>query len=427
MRGLHAAGTDGGAARSPDVPGLVSVVLPVYNQADLLGDSIRSVLDQTYDHFELIIVDDGSEDGVAEVLRRYIGHPKVRILRQSNQKLPRALSHGFAFARGEFWTWTSADNLMHPEQLARLVAFLGTHPDAAMVYADYVAIDDRGEPLADPSFRPQNRRPATSPEIHLPRDPREINVVRDNFIGPCFLYRSIVGRLIGDYDPGLGIEDYDYWMRVNHAFRIEHLGTDETLYRYRVHDRSLSGRAVELKIAERAAALMKTERAAEPVPSRALDRARRRLGRIGACRAARDRRIDGWTSPRRSPRRIGKARSSTWRIARASTPCRPRIGPSRRSWRPGSMMWTRLTSAGSRRPELGAIGFTGRREVAERLDLLGIPNLVVDSPDSFLDLAIRYANNRRFVERSRPEADRRGILPEPMLADRYATCADPGR
>ena len=149
---------------------------------------------------------------------------------------------------------------MQPEQLARLVGFLRRHPDAAMVYADYVAIDDRGEPLADPSFRPQNRRPATSAEIHLPRDPREINVVRDNFIGPCFLYRSIVGRLLGDYDPGLGIEDYDYWMRVNHAFHIEHLGTDETLYRYRVHDRSLSGRAVELKIAERAAALMKTER-----------------------------------------------------------------------------------------------------------------------------------------------------------------------
>ncbi len=249
--------------------------MPVYNQADLLGESIESVLAQTYPHFELIVIDDGSEDAIGDVLRRYLGQGRVRILTQDNQKLPAALSNGFAMARGEYWTWTSADNLMHPDQLARLVGFLESHPEMAMVYADYVAIDDRGAPLADPTFRPDDRRPLTSPEIHLPRNPRQINVVRDNFIGPCFLYRNIVGRTIGDYDPGLGIEDYDYWMRVNHAFRIEHLGTDETLYQYRVHDRSLSGRAVELKIAERAGALMRTERGAKPVLSPALDPPRR--------------------------------------------------------------------------------------------------------------------------------------------------------
>ena len=86
----------------------------------------------------------------SSVLGRYIGHPRVRVLSQANQKLPKALSNGFALARGEFWTWTSADNLMHPEQLARLVAFLRSRPETAMVYADYVAIDDRGGPLGRP-------------------------------------------------------------------------------------------------------------------------------------------------------------------------------------------------------------------------------------------------------------------------------------
>ena len=60
---------------------------------------------------------------------------------------------------------------MHPEQLERLVAFLEARPGTAMVYADYVAIDERGAPLSDPTFRPDDRRPATSPEVHLPRDP----------------------------------------------------------------------------------------------------------------------------------------------------------------------------------------------------------------------------------------------------------------
>ena len=73
---------------------------------------------------------------------------------------------------------------MHPEQLARQVEFLRSHPETSMVYADYLAIDDRGEPLEDPSFRPQDRRHPRSPEIHLPRDPRLINLEQDNFIGP---------------------------------------------------------------------------------------------------------------------------------------------------------------------------------------------------------------------------------------------------
>jgi glycosyltransferase involved in cell wall biosynthesis/SAM-dependent methyltransferase len=252
-------GNDSEIARAIEVPGLVSVVLPVYNQANLLRDSIRSVLAQSYDQFELIVVDDGSTDDIGPVLAEFNGHPKVRLLTQANQKLPKALSNGFEFARGEFWTWTSADNLMHREQLARQVAFLRSNVRAAMVYADYLAIDDRGEPLVDPSFRPHNRRSVHSAEIHLPRTTEQLNTVQDNFIGACFMYRASVGRVLGEYDPNLGVEDYDYWMRVNDLFRIEHLGTDDLLYEYRVHDNTLNARAGELKILDRVQELMRYE------------------------------------------------------------------------------------------------------------------------------------------------------------------------
>jgi glycosyltransferase involved in cell wall biosynthesis len=420
MRGLHAAGTDGAAARCPYVPGLVSVVLPVFNQADLLGDSIESVLGQTYPDYELIVVDDGSEDEVERVLRRYLGHSKIRILRQANQKLPAALSNGFDFARGEFWTWTSADNLMRPEQLARLVTFLDLHPDTAMVYADYVAIDDRGEPLADPSFRPHNRRPATSPEIHLTRNPREINVIRDNFIGPCFLYRSLVGRLIGDYDPGLGIEDYDYWMRVNHVFRIEHLGTEETLYQYRVHDRCLSGRAVELKIAERAAALMRTERARHLYynkPWTVVVDAPMKL-RLAGCTQTPHRWLDLESDPDTPDRGVGDERKvlyladSTGLEALASSG-RPESSVVAAWFDDIDETYERRVAAA----KLDAVGFAGRREVAERLDLVGIKNVVVESAESLLKLATKYANNSSFFARHRSESERRRMTPEPSLAD----------
>lgn len=413
MRRLPARMADGTAARCPGVPGLVSIVLPVYNQADLLGDSIESVLAQSYRDFELIVINDGSTDGVEAVLARYAGHPKIRVLTQANQKLPKALSNGFSFARGEFWTWTSADNLMHPDQLSRLVAFLKDHPEAAMVYADYVAIDDQGKPLADPTFRPEDRSPADSPEIHLPRNPRQINVVCDNFIGPCFLYRNIVGRLIGDYDPGLGIEDYDYWMRVNHAFRIEHLGTDETLYRYRVHDRSLSGRAAELRIAERVAALMRVERSRqraqrEPWTVRADAATTRRLADVplGPHRWLD---VDGDDSP------VNEETKTLYLVEGA------RLDAMARADRPDHSVvaaWfdtvDEAYDARVSATDCRAVGVSGRREVAARLDLLGIGNLVVDRPASFYELAIQYADNRRFFEQMHPEPLRRRMLPTPV-------------
>lgn len=246
----------GEAGFSGQVRGRVSVILPVYNQADLLREAVESVLAQTYPDFELIIVNDGSRDDVERVLADYAAHPKVRLLTQRNQKLPKALSNGFDFATGEFWTWTSADNLMEPAQLERQVAFLRENPDAAMVYADYLAIDDRGEPLRDPNFRPHNRRTPDAPEIHVPQSTEQLNTVQDNFIGACFMYRGAAGRLLGDYAPILGVEDYDYWMRMNVLFGIRHLGTETLLYRYRVHDNTLNARANEHDIYSRVQRLM---------------------------------------------------------------------------------------------------------------------------------------------------------------------------
>lgn len=241
-------------------PGLVSVVLPVFNQAYLLDESIQSVLRQSYGNFELIIINDGSTDGVELVLEKYIHHPKIRIYTQCNQRLPKALSNGFSFAQGEFWTWTSADNIMEPRMLELLVGKLRAEQDLGMVYADYYAIDDRGALLQDTTWRTHNRPDPESAEIRLPHTTEKLNTIQDNFIGPCFMYRGWIGRCIGDYDPQLGIEDYDYWMRINAFFPVRHLGSPELLYRYRVHDNTLSAQASEHRILEKVQRLMDYER-----------------------------------------------------------------------------------------------------------------------------------------------------------------------
>jgi glycosyltransferase involved in cell wall biosynthesis len=242
------------------VPGLVSVVLPVYNQAYLLEEAIQSVLAQTYSNLELIIVNDGSTDDVEAVLDRYLDHPRIRCFTQANQSLPKALSNGFSFARGEFWTWTSADNVMGPRMLELLVDKLRAESQLGLVYADYYAIDDSGSLLQDRSWRAHNRPDPASGEIRLPRSTDALNTVQDNFIGPCFMYRGWIGRCLRDYDPQLGVEDYDYWMRINAFFEASHLGTDDLLYRYRVHDNTLSAQAQEHRIFEKVERLMQYER-----------------------------------------------------------------------------------------------------------------------------------------------------------------------
>ncbi len=99
---------------------LVTVVMPVYNQAHFLPQALDSVFAQTYPHMELIVVDDGSTDATPDVLAEFQRHHRFTVIRQTNQRLPAALNTGFANANGDYLTWTSSDNEMLPDMLAVL-------------------------------------------------------------------------------------------------------------------------------------------------------------------------------------------------------------------------------------------------------------------------------------------------------------------
>ena len=103
---------------------LVSIVLPTYNRAHLLGHAIRSVLAQMYRNLELIVVDDNSKDDTPSVVRSF-DDARIRCVRNDpNLKLPAALNRGFSLARGELLTWTSDDNLYAPAAIGKMAAAL---------------------------------------------------------------------------------------------------------------------------------------------------------------------------------------------------------------------------------------------------------------------------------------------------------------
>lgn len=219
----------------------VNVILPVYNHSDMLEKSIESILNQSYKNIELIIINDGSTDGIEKILDKYYFFPKVKILNQKNQKLPTALNNAFHHARGELFTWTSADNICKPQMIEKLVDFMILNPDVDLTYANYEIIDEHGEPLINTDHRYHNQLTKGSNIMNLPETVDTLGLIEDNFIGAAFIYRYEVAKAIGDYDPYLlGTEDYDYWLRINELFKIKKINSIESLYYYRVHANTLS-------------------------------------------------------------------------------------------------------------------------------------------------------------------------------------------
>jgi len=221
---------------------LVTVMLPIYNHVEFAIDSIKSVLQQTFQNWELIILDDGSTDGLLKSLEQFSEDPRIRIYTQKNQKLPRTLTHLQKLARGAFLTWTSADNLMEPTMLETLSTFLIANPQCALCYADVMIIDKNGNPYTKRGYR-DNQRDENNPAIlRLPRDASSLGAEADNYINACFMYRHEASNAVGgEYAADLtGLEDYDYWLRLSRYGDIVHIGNSEPLYRYRVHDKSMS-------------------------------------------------------------------------------------------------------------------------------------------------------------------------------------------
>lgn len=106
---------------------LVSVVIPTYNRAWVLRDTINSVLDQTFDSYELIVVNDGSTDNTRTLLE---GYEKIIVLDQANKGVSAARNRGIVAARGEYVAFLDSDDLWLPEKLAAQVAFFQANPEA---------------------------------------------------------------------------------------------------------------------------------------------------------------------------------------------------------------------------------------------------------------------------------------------------------
>ena len=201
---------------------MVSIVLPVFNGSKYLSQSIESIIKQSYDNWELIIINDCSTDNSLEIANHYASLDKrIRVFsNEKNMKLPNSLNIGFGIAQGSYFTWTSDDNLFKEDALKIMLQEI-ERTNASFVYADYSIIDEFGNDIKD---------------INLPDSKR---IVAGNVVGACFLYTSDIAKKVGLYDERLYLaEDYDYWLRIFRSGKVYHISSN--LYSYRIHSNSLT-------------------------------------------------------------------------------------------------------------------------------------------------------------------------------------------
>ena len=214
----------------------VSVIMPAYNVEPYIGEALKSALAQTFADLEVVVVDDGSKDGTADVVKAIAAtDSRVRLAQQSNRGLAAARNTALRAARGDCLALLDSDDLWEPEFLATQVAILDAKPHVDIVTGN-------GWYLEGPRHG-QLARPYPDPRP----DPQLASIIGDEWsVFIMSVFRRRVYTDIGPFDESMrSNEDYDFWLRAALAGCV-FLRNDRPLGHYRVRTDSLSASNVRM-------------------------------------------------------------------------------------------------------------------------------------------------------------------------------------
>lgn len=189
---------------------MFSIVVPLWNKRDTVRETVASVLAQTYDDFELIVVDDGSTDDSVDMLAG-VDDPRLRILRQSNGGPGLARNAGIAAAKADWIAFLDADDLWLPDHLAELDRIRARFPKAGLIGTAYVQADGSS------SYQPPRRAPGMLQEINFfERIARGEPALSSS---SAAVSRRTV-ETVGDFPADRLGQDMRYWMRIALAMPV---------------------------------------------------------------------------------------------------------------------------------------------------------------------------------------------------------------
>jgi len=217
----------------------VSVVAAVYNCKPYVGDTIESVLAQTFRDWELILVDDRSTDGTCELLEEYARKdPRIRVFRMPrNSRQTICLNVGISKSRGEYIARIDGDDLMLPPRLEEQVRFLDEHPDYGVVGSFVETMDEGGTPICTYKMK------TGTAEL------KECLKRLDPFYHPAVMLRREALFRAGLYNPRyFYAQDFDLWIRMARQCEVANLPA--VLTRYRILSTSISRHTVRAQATE---------------------------------------------------------------------------------------------------------------------------------------------------------------------------------
>lgn len=211
----------------------ISIITPTYNRADLIAETIESILSQNYPNLDYIVLDDGSKDHTPELMKKY--HQKLRFYSHQNMGETATDNRGFALADGEIIGVINSDDPLLPGALHKIAQVMVEHPEVMVVYPDWYMTNGHG----------------TIVQKVRTRDYSYVDMVRLHlcYPGPAAFFRKEVVKAVGGRDPQFRYAaDYDFWLQaglVGPFMRIP-----QFLATFRVHSSAQSNETGELMAGE---------------------------------------------------------------------------------------------------------------------------------------------------------------------------------
>lgn len=213
----------------------VSVILPCHNCQPYIKESILSILNQSFQDFELIVIEDGSGDSSLGVVLANTNHKAEIIIHKKNKGLSESLNDGLRYATGELIAIQHGDDVSLPTRLEKQVKYLDEHPNTYLVSTWTQFINEKGKvQKKDSWWLKQVKRVPDDPEV-IRNKLLEMNCL----VHTAVMFRRKVLETCGNYDVTMPpAEDYDLWLRISEAHDIGIIR--ETLCHYRSHSAQIS-------------------------------------------------------------------------------------------------------------------------------------------------------------------------------------------
>jgi glycosyltransferase involved in cell wall biosynthesis len=220
---------------------VVSVIIPMYNVEKYIAQSINSVLEQTYHHFELILVDDGCVDNTLDIVNEF-SDPRIRIIHQKNRGLSGARNTGIDAARGIYVALLDADDYWGDDKLTKHIQHLSSNPEIGVSYCPSLFVSEEGELLGIGQYPKLSNITKQHIFCRNPVGNGSSPVIRRSLLAEIgyFGVKSDKYRKMYFDESLRQSEDIELWTRIALTTKWQFAGIDTPLTFYRVNDAGLS-------------------------------------------------------------------------------------------------------------------------------------------------------------------------------------------